>query len=358
MVNFTYPELADMHLMYGRSNGNSREAKRLYAETFPNRRLPNKQTFVSIDRHLRENGTFQIRNVDAGRPRNVRIPIVEERVLRRVRAYPSTSLRRVARQEGISRHTVFNVLHDNHMHPYHVMRVQSLSVADYPARVTFCEWYLQKCALNNEFPNLVLFTDEAQFTRDGIFNFHNQHNWMEDNPHAIVQSRHQHQFSINVWAGIIGNELIGPHILPRRLTGNAYAYFLEHDLPRLLDVIPLETRDLMWLMHDGAPPHFSIVARQFLNRAYLHRWIGRAGPVPWPPRSPDLNPLDFYLWGHLKSLVYSTPVPDATTLQQRIFDCCQIIRNTPGILDNVMQSMLRRARACILMHGQHFEHLL
>ena len=23
---------------------------------------------------------------------------------------------------------------------------------------------------------------------------------------------------------------------------------------------------------------------------------------------PDLNPMDFYLWGHLKSFVYSTPV--------------------------------------------------
>jgi hypothetical protein len=28
----------------------------------------------------------------------------------------------------------------------------------------------------------------------------------------------------------------------------------------------------------------------------------------WPPRSPDFNPCDFYLWGHLKALVYN-PLP-------------------------------------------------
>ena len=51
----------------------------------------------------------------------------------------------------------------------------------------------------------------------------------------------------------------------------------------------------MWYQHDGAPAHFSIAARQVLNDKYPNRWIGRGGPVPWPPRSPDLTPLDFFL---------------------------------------------------------------
>ena len=49
-------------------------------------------------------------------------------------------------------------------------------------------------------------------------------------------------------------------------------------------------------MHDGAPAHFSLVAREFLNATYEDRWIGRGGPHLWPARSPDLNPLDFFLW--------------------------------------------------------------
>ena len=41
----------------------------------------------------------------------------------------------------------------------------------------------------------------------------------------------------------------------------------------------------------------------------IGRWIGRAGPISWPERSPDMTPLDFYFWGHLKSVVYETTVP-------------------------------------------------
>ncbi|KAJ4433851.1 hypothetical protein ANN_16163 [Periplaneta americana] len=60
------------------------------------------------------------------------------------------------------------------------------------------------------------------------------------------------------------------------------------------------------------------VVRLAGNRKFPDRWIGRGGPIAWPPRSPDLNPLDFYLWGHLKSLVYSSPVPDLESLRNRI----------------------------------------
>ena len=40
-------------------------------------------------------------------------------------------------------------------------------------------------------------------------------------------------------------------------------------------------------------------------------------PVAWPARSPDLNPLNFHLWGHLKSIVYATWIENAEILQNR-----------------------------------------
>ena len=40
---------------------------------------------------------------------------------------------------------------------------------------------------------------------------------------------------------------------------------------------------------------------------------GRAGPISWPARSPDLTPLDFWLWGYLKDHVYGQQL---STLQQ------------------------------------------
>jgi len=42
------------------------------------------------------------------------------------------------------------------------------------------------------------------------------------------------------------------------------------------------------------------------------------GRVAWYSRSPDLNPLDFYLWGYLQSTVFTTEVSDMETLQQRM----------------------------------------
>ena len=58
----------------------------------------------------------------------------------------------------------------------------------------------------------------------------------------------------------------------------------------------------------------------FLNATFPNRSIGRDGPTPWPPRSPDISPLDFFLWGYVKDKVFLTPVPDITNLKARITD--------------------------------------
>ena len=50
---------------------------------------------------------------------------------------------------------------------------------------------------------------------------------------------------------------------------------------------------------DGAPAHWGLNGRAFLNARFGDRWIGIDGPTPWHPRSPDINPLDFLLWGYV-----------------------------------------------------------
>ena len=114
-----------------------------------------------------------------------------------------------------------------------------------------------------------------------------------------MRSRHQHQFSLNVWAGIIDKFLIGPFFLDGKLTGTKYVDFFSTRLHEILEKVPVDIRLGTRFMHDGAPPHFSRVARQFLNRHFANKWIGR-GSIAWAARSPDLSPLDFHLWEHLK----------------------------------------------------------
>jgi hypothetical protein len=39
------------------------------------------------------------------------------------------------------------------------------------------------------------------------------------------------------------------------------------------------------------------VVIQHLNNTFVGRWIDRGGPINWPPRSPDLTPLEYRFWG-------------------------------------------------------------
>ena len=55
-MDYTFVEYSDMHLMYGLARCNALKARRLYADKFPNRHLPNAKTFQRIDQRLRETG--------------------------------------------------------------------------------------------------------------------------------------------------------------------------------------------------------------------------------------------------------------------------------------------------------------
>ena len=107
-------EYTDIQFMYGKANGNTLEAARLYAEDFPNKRHPDSQTFTRIHRLLIENGSFRHQE-RPGRLKNL-APDVEERVLERVDINPGTSTRRVAVQEGTNYFIFelqFNVILEN-----------------------------------------------------------------------------------------------------------------------------------------------------------------------------------------------------------------------------------------------------
>ena len=120
-----------------------------------------------------------------------------------------------------------------------------------------------------------------------------------------------------------------------------YADFLLDELPLLLEDVPLDTRRQLIFQHDGAPPHYSRQARQRLDEIFPGRWIGRGGPNQWPARSPDLTPLDFYLWGHMKTLVYTNKCNTKEELLQRIREAAQDIKSKPEMLRKTTHSTLK-----------------
>ena len=142
-----------------------------------------------------------------------------------------------------------------------MQRVQHLRPGDFAERLEFCKWLNGSRQLHR----YILFTDEAQFNRDSVNNTHNSHVWADENPHATVESNFELRFSVNVWSAVLDDQLIGHFILEGRLTGEAYLRFLQEELPRLLEDVPLNKRGRMYFQHNGAPPRSSYEVRSFLN---------------------------------------------------------------------------------------------
>jgi hypothetical protein len=54
---------------------------------------------------------------------------------------------------------------------------------------------------------------------------------------------------------------------------------------------------MMMKEYDGAPPHYGVIFRKYLDKVFPNRWVGRRVQIESPARSSDLTPLDFFLWG-------------------------------------------------------------
>jgi hypothetical protein len=127
--------------------------------------------------------------------------------------------------------------------------------------------------------------------------------------------------------------------LEYRVSINSFPDYIHLLLNVYLDMLELyvahqleEFQPLIILQQDGAPPHWGSDIRRFLDATFPNRWTGRDGSTPWPPRSPDITPLDFFLWGYVKDKVFSTPVPDITNLKARITEAFATI--TEDMLEN------------------------
>ncbi|XP_026828179.1 uncharacterized protein LOC113562590 [Ooceraea biroi] len=194
--------------------------------------------------------------------------------------------------------------------------VQELLPRDHQYRREYCRWLLHKNIDEPDFLNHVLWTDEEGFTRDGIMNMHNLHVWSDVNPHATRPISFQHRFSVNVWAGIIDNNLIGPYIMEDRINGARYLNFLDNKIHILLEDIPLHTRRQMWYQLDGAPAHFT---------------------------RPEM--------------VYNSVIENRDHLVQRIHEAAAHIRQR-RFCDNLKHEVLVCAELCLRNRGAHIEHLL
>ncbi|GFY09527.1 uncharacterized protein TNCV_4322061 [Trichonephila clavipes] len=91
---------------------------------------------------------------------------------------------------------------------------------------------------------------------------------------------------------------------------------------------------------DGATCHTARATIDLLKDTFRDRLISRFGPVNWPPRSCDLTPLDYFLWGYVKSLVYADKPQTLDHLEDNIRRVIADIR--PQMLEKVIENWTSR----------------
>lgn len=350
-MNYTGEELVNMVYAVGESNRNCLLASRIYAAKYPAARHPDERVF----KRLRDR--FEASNSTSYRKRRRTSTATHEEneflVLGSLIENPHVSVRQLEHAIDLNKSSVWRIIQRHKFHPYHVQLVQELDENDFLSRLNFCQWANNKILENPYFFNNVLFSDEATFHRNGYVNRHNYHYYATENSNFIRPTYYQHRWSLNVWAGILGNRILGPYFFERNITAESYLEFLRTDLEEYFDNFPLNLLERIWLQQDGASPHYSIAVRAYLDERFPEKWIGRGGPVAWPARSPDLTKLDFFLWGFIKEKVYKTSPTTKEDMKVRIRNAIQSIDE--NMLGRVNSSFTKRIHACIRQNGAYIE---
>lgn len=272
---------------------------------------------------------------------------------------PKTSIRHRAQQLHLKRSTLHTILtKDLHLKAYKIQLTQELKPIDHQARRTFVNWALQRKEENGDFFNKIIFSDEAHFHLGGYVNKQNCRIWGEENPRMILE-KPMHPQRVTVWCGFWAGGVIGPYFFQNEagtalsVTGDRYRSMIGNFLWNELDGIDIQR---MWFQQDGATPHTANETLDLLRERFQNRIISRRGDVNWPPRSCDLTPLDFFLWGFLKEKVY---VNNPETIQQlRDNIITAIVEISPQLCEKVIDNFAKRMTCCQRSRGGHLPDII
>ncbi|GFY24194.1 uncharacterized protein TNCV_1012471 [Trichonephila clavipes] len=129
----------------------------------------------------------------------------------------------------------------------------------------------------------------------------------EANPQVYVETP-LHPEKLTVWCALWAGGIIGPYFFKNdeghnvTVNGDRYrAMITNFFIPELNNHDVQE----LWFQQDGATCHTARATIDLLKETFGDRLISRFGPVNRPPRSCDLTPLDYFLWGLCKVICLS-----------------------------------------------------
>ncbi|GFV23943.1 transposable element Tcb2 transposase [Trichonephila clavipes] len=191
----------------------------------------------------------------------------------------------------------------------------------------------------------LLFSDEIRFGLSS--DCRRQLIWRENGtayrPENIQEKDRYPTCSIMVWAGIMINGRTCLYVVANgTMTGQRY---IDEVLLPHVRLFRGAVGDKFVFMDDNATCHRTLVVQDCLDSKGIQCLV-------WPARSPDLNPTE-NVWGALGSQVagQNYPPTNKNTLIRALTE--EWDKLPQQLLDNVVQSMVRRVECCITLHGGH-----
>ncbi|GFX09964.1 DUF4817 domain-containing protein [Trichonephila clavipes] len=265
----------------------------------------------------------------AGRPclKEARAPCiaVEMEAIASKAASGTNSAREAARRLGLPPSSVRNILRRIfHLYAYKLQSCHELLPADTAQREAFAKWAFSKMEQDPTWVFNILWTDEAHFSLHGDVNNHNCSIWATSNP-------------LNGW-------------ITETVNAQRYLTLLQETVvPCLIQRGQIAN---VTLMQDGATSHTANPVKAFLIQTFGEdRIISRCCRYPWPHRSPDLTPTDFWLWGYLKSRVYLSGQSSLSELKDAIRREVSSIH--PDVLHSTVAGFVTRLECLLPCGGGH-----
>lgn len=302
------------------------------------------------------------RRLGSGRPRTARtvenIDEVQGLVLSQ-EDMPNThrSQRQIARETGISQRSVNRIIkRDLHLKCFKKRRAQELTEANKKARLDRCRQLLKRYP--KTLMNFIVFTDEKLFTVAAPSNTQNDRFYVTEGTRKkdvhsdrLLRMRPTFSKSLMVSVGVSGLGCTRIHFVEPGVKING-AYY--RDVLLMQDLLPdiRQLSEFYVFQQDGAPAHRARETVQLLQ----DETPDFIPPSLWPPNSPDLNPVDYKIWGILQERVYKAKVRNVDELRERIIE--EWDRLDQRIVDAAVKQWRKRLTACVKAKGGHFEHYL
>lgn len=301
------------------------------------------------------------RKAGSGRPKTARnennINEVSERILSQ-EGQPGSheTPAQISKSLGISKSSIKRIIKkDLNLRPYKKIRGQKLTISDEVKRVMCAKKLLRLVDANKL--NVCFFSDEKIFTVEPPLNAQNERVYFEASKrkNQITSERlfsMKSHFPKNVMISIAVSKLgktsihfVNPGV---KINGEYYRNSL------LAKMIPemktLASGQYFLFQQDGARAHTAKDTVAYLNEQVPEIIL----PRDWPANSPDLNPLDFSIWGNLSQRVYrGRKIKDVTELKNVLI---QEWSNLPqNEIDLAIEQFRPRLRKVIEMEGKHIE---